>query len=813
VISQLRSNKIAVKQATLILFTSLVFGVMSAMVQMFFDLNEERTLQAERIARSIHMVLEPTQRAIYNLDRVAAGEILTDLTGNPLIKKASLYDDFGDLLAVNQRSPIYSSNLLNRLSILFFDIPLEQSVRIAVHSDRQRFAVLNISIDEYSLGQGVARRIYIALGGTIVITVLLSIIFLVIGYHFFSKPIVQIEQWVKGLKESQDAGPSPYRSDDELGSLVTSFRQVWSDNKSAANQLNRLVVELTMSEQFSRLVMENSNDAMFLCLANTSIYQVNQQAELLLCSSSHELSGMSLADFSLIYSADQLGTLFAELSQEDCRTYEDTFTVKDSHSDQRRFIECRAGRFQHAGRDFILINARDVTERKYAEQQIHQLAYYDSLTKLANRRMLLDGLKQQIADYERSHRFGIVMYFDLDRFKNINDSMGHSVGDQILCVSADRIKRAVPSDAICGRLGGDEFVIAMPNFGKCRDEAAFNSLTLAKQLLDVLAEPIEIKDMSLHITTSIGLALFPSDSLQAEELVTMADTAMYRAKALGRNSIQFYDREMQSSASYILQVEEGIHQALRLNHFEVWMQPQTDAEGDVVGAEVLLRWNDPQKGIVMPGDFIPHAEESGQIVDIDKWVLKQSVAILSQWLAQGFPHSIKKSSFKKLAINVSPIFFQQVDFVSYITSLLEEYQVSGELIELEITENMLLNNFEIARSKMALLKQHGITFAIDDFGTGYSSLRYLNELPLTVLKIDRSFIEGITDGSDTIAIVEVIIATAKKLGLDVVAEGVETEEQLTCLKSLGCYHYQGYFFGKPMHNQLFFEYLNQKDVK
>jgi diguanylate cyclase (GGDEF)-like protein/PAS domain S-box-containing protein len=806
VISKLRSNKIAVKQATLILITSLVFGVMSSLAQMLFDLDEERTQQAENISRSLNMVLEPTQRAIYNLDIVAAREILSDLIANPLIKKASIYDDFGDLLAVNQRDPIHSSSVLNHLSVLFLDISLEQSIKIAVNSDRQRFATLNISIDEQSLGQGVARRIYIALGGAIIITLFLSAIFLVVGYYFFSKPIVEIEQWVKGLKESQDAGRSPYDADDELGSLVESFRQAWFDNKVAANQLNHLVDELTLSEQFSRLVMDNSNDAMFLCLPNTAIYQVNQQAELLVGCSTHELNGTSLADFSRHYSAEQLSDLFAELTHDDCRTYEDIFVLRGSVPEQCRSIECRAGCFQHAGQDFILINARDVTERKQAEYQIHQLAYYDSLTKLANRRMLLDGLKQQIADYERSHQFGAVMYFDLDRFKHINDSMGHSVGDQILCVAAERIKLAVSDNSICGRLGGDEFVLAVPHLGVNSDEAAMNSLALARELLDVMAEPIEIEDMALHITTSIGLALFPSDSLQAEELVTMADTAMYRAKALGRNSIQFYDREMQSSASYILRIEEGIHQALRLNHFEIWMQSQTDLNGSVVGAEVLLRWNDPQKGIVMPGDFIPYAEESGQIVDIDKWVLKQSFAILSQWLIQGFP-----SSFKKLAINVSPMFFQQIDFVSYISALLDEHDMPGQLIELEITENMLLNNFEIARSKMSLLKQRGITFAIDDFGTGYSSLRYLNELPLTVLKIDRSFIEGITDGTDTIAIVEVVIATAKKLGLDVVAEGVETDAQLTCLKQLGCYHYQGYLFSRPQHHQSFFNALKNKE--
>jgi diguanylate cyclase (GGDEF)-like protein/PAS domain S-box-containing protein len=811
------SQKIAVKQAFYILLASFLFGAIYSVVQIYFDLHEERIVQVKNISRSIDVVQESIERAIYNLDKVLAHEVLDDLTTNPLIKKALIYDDFGDLLASKARKSTYSPNVLNDFSVYLLGIPLEQSIRMEISSDKLRFARLDIVLDKNALVQDFTRRVFITVSGALLITLLLSGVFLIVSYHFLSKPIVKIENWVKQLKDEKDVEHSPYKDSDELGSLVNSFRQVWLENKASANELSRVIDQLTVSEQFSRLIMDNSNDSMFLCLPDTSIYQVNKQAEAFTGFSSDSLSNRSLSELSNLYSEIELKALFTEIKDDKCIEYEDVFLfdsqkgrVQKENSQkgsgvEPRYIECRASFFEHNGDDFILVNARDVTERTHANSRIHQLAYYDSLTHLANRRLLLKCLDDDVREHVRSQLFGVVMYFDLDRFKNINDSMGHAVGDKILCEAAERISNFAPANATCGRLGGDEFVLVVPNLGINNEDAATHALILAKNLLSTLSEPMLINEMYLYTTISIGLALFPGNSISAVELVSMADTAMYRAKSLGRNSIQFFDREMQYSASRMLKLEEGIHHALSSEHLELWMQPQTDINGCVYGAEALVRWNDPLQGIIAPGDFIPYAEESGLIIDIDKWVVRESFRILQGWLEKGIPQT-----FKKLSINVSPVFFQQVDFVTYIFELLDEYQVSGDLIQLEITENMLLNNFDCARGKMQLLAKRGVSFAIDDFGTGYSSLRYLKELPLKLLKIDRSFVIGLTDGSDTMAIVEVVIATARRLGLEVIAEGVETKQQLDHLVTLGCHQYQGYFFGRPLFHQLFFDNLKKQ---
>lgn len=290
------------------------------------------------------------------------------------------------------------------------------------------------------------------------------------------------------------------------------------------------------------------------------------------------------------------------------------------------------------------------------------------------------------------------------------------------------------------------------------------------------------------------------------ETLRHADTALYRVKTLGRNSFQFFDPEMQSSAQERLEVEKGLHQALKNSEFELWFQPQVSSDDKILGAEALLRWRHPDKGIIMPGSFIQIAEESGQIVEIGNWILLLALKQLAAWREQGLPES-----FKRLAINISPLQFMQVDFVDRVLEMLDQTRIPGLLIELEITENMLLNNFEIASNKMKLLKKRGISFAIDDFGTGYSSLRYLHYLPLDVLKIDRSFVTGLRPSSELAAIVAVIIATADRLNLTVIAEGVETLNEKSALMELGCNGFQGYLFSRPLTAQQFYDKLQQAE--
>lgn len=797
---------LAVKQAVYVLIASLCCGILSSIAQVYFDLQQVRISQSESIERSVDLHRDTLGRASYNLDEQQANDILASLIRHPLIKHAQVLDDFGDVLGVKERSESYVMTEFRRLVSMLIHVPLQRTYSINVSSRGKRQASLEIAVDESALANGIASRVIVSIGFSIFFTLILSVLFLGITYHYISMPVIRISQWIRSLNTSGDIDSLPYTKEDELGLLVQRFREEWHANQSTSAKLSQMLEEVSRSERFSRLLMENSSDAMFLCLPNTEIFLVNNRAESITGCESDQLTGESLAVYSQLYSLAELKLFFKRVIKEEILGYEDVFLPAKLGQQQELYLECRVASLLLDGNDYVMVNARDVTERVVAEQRIHQLAYYDSLTQLANRRLFSERLESGIQSHLREEIYGAVFYFDLDRFKNINDSMGHSVGDSVLCEVANRIRDIAPDEATCGRLGGDEFVLALPHIDSSSEIAAERALLLAKRLLTFLSEPIQIDDITLHTTSSIGIAIFPEKGIDAHELLRRADTAMYRAKALGRNSIQFFEREMQFAARQILQLEEGLHEALSQDQLEIWLQPQTRSDGEIFGAEVLVRWRHPEKGIVMPGAFIPQAEENGLIVDIDKWVLKESISVLSKWCHDGLP-----DSFKRMAINVSPAHFLQVDFVSYIIELLDEFYVAGEYIELEITENLLLHNFELAKNKMQLLRNKGITFAIDDFGTGYSSLKYLKELPLDVLKIDRSFVDGLTDGSDTSSLVEVVVTMARKLGMTVIAEGVETKAQLSILNQLGCEQFQGYLLGYPQPLQEFQQSMRNRE--
>jgi len=786
-------SRIATRQALYVLFLALLCGVFSTIAQIYFDLGKERIRQVNSIDRFIYLHQSALSSSVYNLEKELADETLKSIVYNPMVSDAYLLDDFGDELGRATKDKDRHLSVLAKLSAQLINIPLEKQYTIPIDTVPERYAVLKIKLNEANLVEGLASRIIIIVSSTLLFTVALAGLILIVTYVFISRPIINISHWISRSKSPEQIECPPYLKKDELGFLVERFRNEWQANYAASIKLESLVTQLTRNEHFSRLLMENSSDAMFLCLPSSEIYQVNRQAKVITGLSNEALVGQYLASFSELYEVSEIQEILSRATNGQVIEYEDIYYHESSH-----YLECRVTVITLGSQIYLMVNVRDVTTRKLAEKQIYQLAYFDSLTNLANRRMLSEKLEHEIEFHRLNQKYGALLYFDLDRFKHINDSMGHSVGDSLLREIAQRMLKIAPTQSMSSRLGGDEFVLSLFQLSDNMTQAIDHTMSIAKELLSVLSEPFAINGVTLHSTCSIGICLFPDQYSNPSELLRCADTAMYRAKALGRNSIEFYKSEMQFAATKILQLEDELHQALTHNQLEVWLQPQVDVEKRLLGAEVLVRWNHPIKGMVVPDKFIPEAEESGLIIDIDKWVLKESIQILSQWISNGLP-----DDFQRLAINISPAHFQQIDFVSYIFSLLDESQVLGCYIELEITENLLLNNFNIAISKMEQLKTRGITFSIDDFGTGYSSLKYLNELPVEVLKIDRSFIQNLASTRSTQPIVEVVITTAKKLGMSVIAEGVETIEQVAVLDSLGCDKYQGYYFSTPVPQAVF----------
>ncbi len=437
------------------------------------------------------------------------------------------------------------------------------------------------------------------------------------------------------------------------------------------------------------------------------------------------------------------------------------------------------------GGGFVTIYT-DVTARKRAEEDIRHLAHHDPLTTLPNRMALESRLDQSIAEAARNRRSVAVMFLDLDRFKTINDTLGHHVGDLLLVEAARRLRKAVRASDTVARVGGDEFVVVLPAL-----EAPEVAVTVAGSILDALAEPYLVEGHVLHSTASIGVSIYPRDGGDVDTVMKYADTAMYHAKALGRNGFQFFSPELNQAAIERLAVEHQLRDALQLDQFVLHYQPRLARDGRVTGVEALIRWNRPGHGLQLPDRFIPIAEESELIVLIGEWVLAGVVRQLREWLDAGL-------SAPSVAINLSARQLRLTSLPEQIAAAMRGADLPAALLEFEVTESMAMENPERASLLLGQLRNMGIRLAIDDFGTGYSSLSYLKRLPFDYLKIDRSFVAEITHDNNDLAIVRGTIALAHSLGLTVVAEGVETTAQLALLTGADCDEFQGFHFARPL---------------
>ena len=435
--------------------------------------------------------------------------------------------------------------------------------------------------------------------------------------------------------------------------------------------------------------------------------------------------------------------------------------------------------------------ARDITERKLAEAQIQRLAFYDELTGLPNRRLLMDRLERAVASSTREGCHGALLFLDLDNFKGINDTLGHEWGDRLLVQVGARVSACVRATDTVARLGGDEFVVVIEGLHAEEAEAAAEAEAVAQKVLAALNQPYQIEGCEMHSTPSIGIALFRDAQQPVQELLKRADLAMYQAKAQGRNMLCFFDPAMQAAASARSALEGDIRLGLARAEFLLHYQPVVDATGQLLGAEALVRWNHPQRGMVSPADFIPLAEQTGLILPLGRQVLAMACHQLALWAAD------PARAGWTLAVNVSAQEFRQSEFVQDVLAVLRDSGADARRLKLELTESLLLHDVEDSILKMQALRTLGVGFSLDDFGTGYSSLSYLKRLPLDQLKIDQSFVRDVLTDPNDAAIACTIITLAHSLALDVVAEGVETEGQRAFLLRNGCQRFQGYLFGRP----------------
>lgn len=599
----------------------------------------------------------------------------------------------------------------------------------------------------------------------------------------------------------------PYKKEELLSVVKHALKE-----KRLKKQNLLMQKQLKESERLHRYLVNTSPDIIYILDPHGYFTFINERIENLLGFDMEELIGKHYS--ALIHQDDieQAKYIFNERRVGERASTNIELRLKCKDHDSPRHFENRTlpielssmGIYTGAGKDNTYLGtygvARDITERKRAEETITFQAYHDLLTRLPNRALLRDRLSLAISHAKREKEMLAVLFLDLDRFKNINDSLGHMIGDELLQQVSSRLKGCLREGDTLARFGGDEFTLLLPKINNQKN----NVSNIAKKITQIFKEPFFVEDNELYVSASIGMSLYPQDGTDMDTLIKNADIAMYHVKGQGKNGYEFYSDDMNTPYFKNLSLDTGIHNALELEEFSLLYQPQVNVEsGNIVGVEALLRWHHPKLGVVKPSEFIPFAEETGLIIEIDQWVLTNAIAEISQWIKNGMPEI-------RMSINVSARHLIENDFVKKVTKLLNDYDVPGRCLEIEITENAIMDDMEGVIHNLKQLHALGISIAIDDFGTGYSSLTYLHKLPIHTLKIDRTFLqEDRFDNSDH-TIVNTIVAMAKGLKLNVIAEGIETQRQLDYLREIGCNEAQGFLFGKPLESAVITKLLEQK---
>lgn len=601
----------------------------------------------------------------------------------------------------------------------------------------------------------------------------------------------------------------PYKVEELLSTVKNALKE-----KKLKKQNLLMQKQLKESERLHRYLVNTSPDIIYILDPQGNFTFINERIESLLGFSAEELVGKHYSILVHQEDAEQAKYIFNERRVGERASSNVELRLKCKDGAEPRHFENKTLPIELSSMGIYMGDnkedqnaylgtygvARDITERKIAEETITFQAYHDLLTSLPNRTLLRDRLSLAITQAKREDEMLAVMFLDLDRFKNINDSLGHIIGDELLQQVSTRLKACLREGDTLARFGGDEFTLMLPKISSQKNDAK----NVAKKINRVLKEPFLIDNNELYISASIGISLYPQDGDTMDVLIKHADIAMYHVKGRGKNGYQFYTDDMNTPYYQNLSLDTGIHNALEFEEFNLLYQPQVNVKtGKIIGVEALLRWEHKEHGCILPSEFIPFAEETGLIIEIDDWVLKNALSQMGQWVKSDLPEI-------RMSINISARHLNEANFVKKITQALNKFGVPGHCLELEITENALMNDMEGVIKKLKQLRALNISIAIDDFGTGYSSLTYLHKLPIHTLKIDRSFLQEDRFSNEDHTIVNTIVAMAKGLKLNVIAEGIETQRQLDYLREIDCNEAQGYLFGRPLSAKIISQMVMQK---
>lgn len=785
-------QRISVRLARNVVLVALLIGFLGAALQVLIDARTQVRQFQSQLDEIALVSGSSAQRAVYLLDNVLAEEVIRGLSNYRFLHQVRILDDRQNVLAAYS-VPIQSSQTAPFTQWFLGGLSKEYQYPLVNPDNGNTEGTLMLALDnDMAMAPFYGRALYIFLSGFIS-NIFLALILLLLFNRLLTTPLTAIAQQIGSIgqyKLGQRSIRHPLGHErDELGFIVDSTNHF-------IEQVDCSQVKLKASELQLRVVVDSSPNLVFVLNKHQEIVFANQRMAEFYGTDIDTLLGKNYVD--LQYSlnpleADRIADEVIRVLDHGERINHDNATLTDIYHVER-IVQVTRIPFSFSGTACVLSIAGDITDRVAAEAHVEHLAYYDTLTDLPNRNLILDRLEMDIRRAQRNGLYGAVMFVDIDDFKRINDTMGHSIGDQLLVAMSERMKVQMRRTDTLARVGGDEFVLSLPELSGQLVDAESKAAYLAEALNVRINAPIRIGEHEFRMSASIGIAIYSTKDETVEEMLRYADTAMYQAKRNGKHRHELFHPSMATEATRLVQLEHDLRQALLEDQFEVYLQPiVSQLDGSLVSAEALLRWQHPTKGLLTPIHFMTFLENSNMINDVGQLVIDRVCQYLA---ADNIDHQLPDNL--RISINVSARELFHPDYVENVKATLLRYGLTGQRLEFEITEGVAIQSIADAIEIMRQLKTLGITFALDDFGTGYSSLSYLKQLPVDTVKIDKSFINDITHDNQDAALVACIMAIAQTLNLKTVAEGVEELDQADWLRQYEGVCMQGYLYSKPI---------------
>ncbi|MBO6769823.1 MAG: EAL domain-containing protein [Thalassospira sp.] len=789
-------DRLSVKQARIAVALTLLIGLLFSGIQIVWDLREEKSLIDRTVMQVLATLRESATQAAYGLDETLAARVVSGLFEYEPVYAAVLRDNFNNILAQKTEQQVSSNRTV--LTKLMFGENQEYEIPLETGSGRDLVGHLSVKIDTDMIADGFLNRATRILTSGILRNLILGLILVVFFYVTLTKPLLRVSSLLRKIdpqNPTPDAIVIPENHDrDELGMILRTTRGLIERISATLDKLRTTEQQVRDRENQLTAIVQNVADGILTITPTGRIVEYNGATKQLLGLMRDETpQGRTLHEFLMPRAIPLLEHSLEELAAQssDNQTTEKRLTLPIRRADQTEIdVSIALRMIPDAATPMMTAVLTDITVRKRYEEQLVYMANHDTLTNLPNRSMLESSLSKALDKHKEAsstrHGATAVLFIDLDRFKVINDSLGHDVGDLLLKAVAGRLQKVIGRQEIVGRLGGDEFLIIIPDLKETQDAAI-----LSQAVLDALAPAFDIKGRVLFVSPSIGIALYPSDGEDFPALMRNADTAMYSAKSGGGGTYHFFTKTMNESAMARLVIENDLREALAQNQFELHYQPKVDLRTNrISGLEALIRWKQPGRGYISPMQFIPVAEETGLIGKIGEWVIAEVCRQIAEWDAQSVPPL-------PIAINLSPRQLIEGRITETISRILTDTGTPAARIVLEVTETVMMQEIKKSAAILEELRHLGLQIAVDDFGTGYSSLAYLKRLPINSIKIDRSFVRDVTIDTDDAAITRTIIVMGHNLGLKVIAEGVETKEQMAFLRESECDEVQGFLIATP----------------